>query len=134
MNLTNAAVQAEANAIIALIDAGAAGGQIRAYTGTQPATADTALSGNTLLATATCATTCGTASNGVITFASITSDTSIDADGTGTWCRITDSDGTSVLDITMATSGADLNVDSTTFTTGETFAISSLVLTVTKSA
>ena len=36
-----------------LLDAGAAGGTIKIYTGTQPANADTALSGNTLLGTLT---------------------------------------------------------------------------------
>jgi hypothetical protein len=46
LRLTNAAVNAEADAFARLLD----NGYLRIYSGTQPATADTALSGNTLLA------------------------------------------------------------------------------------
>jgi len=84
------------------IDAGATGGLINVYTGTQPATPETGLSGNTLLGTLTFATVCGTISSGVLTMAAITEDSSADNSGTATWARITDSTGTVVMDVDVS--------------------------------
>jgi len=65
LKMSNAAVNAEADALARLLD----GGFIKIYTGTQPATADTALSGNTLLGTlGVNATSAPAASAGVLTF------------------------------------------------------------------
>lgn len=109
------------------IDAGAGAGTLRIYDGTQPATGGTA---TTLLAELTLSDpSCAAASGGVLTFSSITSDTSANATGTATWFRIVDSDTNFVLDGTVGTSGADINFDSVSFVTGGTVAISSLTIT-----
>lgn len=122
LSIRNAWLTAIANAI----DAGSAGGKIKFYDGTRPATGGTA---TTLLGTVTCATTCGTVSNGVLTFASLTEDSSADATGTATWARITDSDDNFVCDCSVGTSGADINLNSTSITAGGIIRITSGTLT-----
>lgn len=116
----------------AMLDAIAtfAGGSclLRFYNGTQPATGGTA---TTLLAELTCnATFAPSASGGVLTLNSITSDTSADATGTATWFRIVKSGGsTHVVDGTVGTSGADLNMNTVSFVAGATIAVSSFTIT-----
>jgi len=131
LHMSNAAVSAEADALSDLLD----NGYIRIYSGTQPATADTALSGNTLLAELRFANPAsGAASNGVITWSTITSDTSADATGTATFYRALKSDGTSVvMDGSVGTSGADLNLNSTAIQSGAQVDITSFTHTVPKS-
>lgn len=120
--IRNAWVQAVASAI----DAGATGGLIKFYGGVRPATGGTA---TTLLGTVTCAATCGTVAAGVLTFAGMTEDSSADATGTATWARITDSTGAFVCDASVATSGADINLNSTAITAGGIIRITSGTLT-----
>ncbi len=113
--------------ITALIDAGSGAGKIRIYDGTRPATCGTA---TTLLAELTCSDpSCGAASAGVLTFSSITDDSSADATGTATWFRVVDSDNTCVIDGNVGTSGSDLNLNSTSITSGATVSITSFTIT-----
>ena len=121
-SIRNAWLTAIANAI----DAGAAGGKVKFYSGTRPSTGGTA---TTLLGTVTCATVCGTVSGGVLTFASFTEDSSADATGVATWARITDSNDTFVCDCSVGTSGADINLNSTSITAGGIIRITSGSLT-----
>jgi hypothetical protein len=122
------------DAIVDSLDAGAGAGTIKIYTGTQPANPQAALSGNTLLATLTFSDPAfGSGSSGVATANSITSDSSIDATGTATWARIADSDGTVRMDVTVGTSGSDINFNSVAFVTGGTCAITSMTVTVPES-
>jgi hypothetical protein len=108
----NIARNAQVNAIRDLIDAGAAGGTINIYNGTQPATGETALSGNTLLATLTFSgTSAPNAVAGVLTFSAITEDSTADATGTATFARIRDSNGVDVIDMDVGTSGASINLN-----------------------
>lgn len=73
-------------------------GFLRFYNSTPPANANTALSGNTTLATAGFgATAFGAASNGVATANAITADASADATGSPSFCRALESDGTTVV-------------------------------------
>ncbi len=104
-----------------------ASGYLRIYSGTQPATADTALSGNTLLAELRFnATAAPAASGGVLTFNAITSDSSADASGTATFFRALKSDGTTVLfDGSVGTSSANLVLSTTTITATQTVSCSS---------
>lgn len=95
------------------------------YSGTPPANANTALSGNTALAAHTL-TGFGAASAGVITANAISDDT-IDASGTATFARLVA--GGLVMQLTLATSAAEVIVDSTTYTSGGTSSITSLVIT-----
>jgi hypothetical protein len=131
--LTNAAASAAADAVRVLIDVGGAG-YLRIYSGTQPATADTALSGNTLLAELRFgATAFGAASNGVCTANAITQDSSADATGTASFFRIFAGNGTTViLDGTVGTSGADINFNTVAFVLGAIIAITALTYTQAK--
>ena len=101
-------------------------GTIQIYTGTQPATPDTALSGNTLLATLTLAATAfGAAASGVKTAGAIGSAAAV-ATGTATFFRAFKSDGTTaVIDGSVSTSGATMNLNDVAITTGGTVACTS---------
>jgi hypothetical protein len=127
---SNAAVNAEADAVARLLD----NGYFRIYSGTQPATADTALSGNTLLAELRyAATSAPAASAGVLTFNAVTSDTSADATGTASFFRSLKSDGTSaVMDGTVGTSAADAIINSTAIQAGTQVDVTSHTFTVSK--
>ena len=127
--LTNAAASAAADAVVDRIDTGGAG-TIKIYTGTIPTDADTAIGAQVLLATLTfSATAFGAASNGVATAAAITSDTSADATGTAAWARIASGAGTTQMDVTVGTSGEDINFNTVSFVTGATVAITALTYT-----
>lgn len=99
-----------AQAIIDTLDSGAGAATLKIYDGTRPATGGTATN---LLATFTLADPCGVASAGVVT---------IDADpdltttwtgtGTATWFRMETSNPTFVIDGSVGTTGADLNLTS----------------------
>lgn len=116
--------------ITALIDAGAGAGTLRIYDGTPPADADTALSGNTLLAQLTMSDPSAAAASGDDwTASSITADSSADATGTATFFRILDSNAVVVLQGTVGTSGADINLNSTSISATDNVAVSSLVIT-----
>ena len=116
--------------ITAEIDAGAGAGTLRIYDGTPPADADTALSGNTLLAQLTMsATSALAASGGVWTADTITADSSADNTGTASFFRALDSDANVVLQGTVGTSGADLNLNSVSITAGDNVAVSSWTIT-----
>lgn len=101
---------------------------LRIYDGSRPATGGTA---TTLLAELTCnATFAPAASGGVLTLNAITQDSSANATGTATWFRIVQSGGsTHVLDGSVGTSGADLNLNSTSIVSGGTVSISSFTIT-----
>ncbi len=111
----------------------AAGGSalLRIYSGTQPADANTALSGNTLLAELTCnATFAPASSGGVLTLNAITNDSSANATGTASFFRLVKSDGTTVImDGTVGTSGADLNLNSVSISSGAVVAVTSFTIT-----
>jgi len=115
--------------LTALIDAAAAG-LFRIYDGTRPANADTAVSGQTLLAELTLsAASFPAASGGSMTANAITDDSSANATGTASWFRITDSAGNAVVDGDVGTSGSDLNLNTTAISAGVAVSVSSLVLT-----
>jgi len=128
--MSNAAVNAEANALAALAN----NGYIRLYTSTRPATADTAISGQVLVATLRFgATAFPSASNGVLTANAITKDSNA-AGGTATWARILQSDGTTVLwDDTVGTSDANIILNAVNIGAGSEVSITSLTHTVPKS-
>jgi hypothetical protein len=106
-----------------LITYAGSGSIIRLYDGTQPANANTAISTQTLLVSLTVAGSFGTDSNGTITLGAVTSGTAV-ASSTATFFRIVKSDGTTVvMDGSVGTSGADMNLNSTTIASGQTVAI-----------
>jgi len=111
--VADATVNAQANALAALCNSG----PIKLYDGTQPATADTALSGNTLGVTLTFgATAFPTAVSGLLTANAITSGTAV-AGITPTFARIFKADGTTVvMDVSAGASGCNLTIGA--FTAG----------------
>jgi hypothetical protein len=112
---------AAADAVVDLVDAGATAGN-----GTlvfQTAT-DAAVATLTFSATAF-----GAATGGVATAASITSDTNATG-GTAAQASIFDSDSTKILEATVGTTGAEINLSSTTIGAGDTVSVSSLTVTM----
>jgi hypothetical protein len=102
-------------------------GLFRIYDGTRPASGGTA---TTLLAELTLsATAAGSASSGVLTFNSITQDSSANATGTATWFRLVTSGGTFVVDGNVGTSGSDLNLTTVSIVSTQPVSVTSCVLT-----
>lgn len=122
LNYSNGTRDAQQQGLITYAGTGAI---ISLYTGTQPATANDALSGNTKLVDLVIASGFGTDSNGTLTLGTVSNGTAV-ATGTATFFRITKSDGTTVvMDGSVAVSGADLNITSTSISTGQTVSITS---------
>jgi hypothetical protein len=123
---TLASRNAAVNAVTALCNSGF----IEVYSGTRPATPDTALSGNTLLVTLTFgATAFGAGSSGVATANAITSGTVV-ATGTAAWARVYESNNSTVVgDCNVGTSGSDINFPSLSFVINELVSCTSLTLT-----
>lgn len=98
-------------------------------TGTKPATPETAASG-TLLASITIASwTAASPGAGQVT-GSNPSAVTASASGTAAHFRLKTSGGTAVIDGTVGTSGADLNLDTTTFVSGGSVDLGAPVLTI----
>jgi hypothetical protein len=107
-------------------------GKLRIYDGTQPATGDTAISTQNLLAELTLnADAFPAASGGVLTANAITQDSAADATGTATWFRLLQSDGsTKIIDGSVGTSSADLVLGSTAIQVGAAVQVTSLTFTL----
>ena len=119
-----------ANAVKTAIDAGAgAGGTIKIYSGSQPATPQDAATG-TLLATLTLPKpSFGAAATGVIT-ANAIAQVNAGATGTAAWARIADSDGNAIMDVDVGTSGATINLNTTSIVSGGPVAITNATITM----
>lgn len=113
------------------IDAGATGGYVEFYTGTQPATPETATSGQILLGTCTFSVTSGTITSGTLTMGAITSDSAADATGVAAWARIKDSTGNVVCDCDVTTTGAGgaIQMPTTSIVVGGPIGFTSFTLT-----
>lgn len=117
--LSTAARNAACNAIVDLIDAGAAAGKLIFRT-----------SGDVEVATLTFSDPAfGNAATGVATASAITSDTSATG-GTTTKATLEDSDATIVVTCTVGTSGSDINMNAVVVGAGATVAVTSLTITV----
>ena len=104
--------------------------KLRIYSGTRPANVAAAITG-TLLAELVCnATFAPSASGGVLTLNSITSDASADATGTATHFRLWNSAAsTAMIDGDVSTSASDLNLNSVSLTAGGSVAVTSFTIT-----
>jgi hypothetical protein len=101
--LTNLAVNAEADALARLLD----NGFCKIYDGAQPATGDTAITTQNLLAQPRFnATSAPAAVAGVLTFSAFTADSDAAATGTAAWARYCKADGTPVMDVSVGTVAA----------------------------
>ena len=112
------------------MDAGAGAGTIEVYSGSQPATADTAETG-TLLVTFTCADPAWAAATGGVKTLDADPDLTAVAGATGTagWARCKDSNGLDVMDGSVGTSGTDFIINSTSITSGQTVNLTSGTVT-----
>jgi hypothetical protein len=132
--IANNAATAEADALAGLLD----NGYLRIYDSTggtgQPATVDTAIGSQVLLAELRFANPSDAgASNGVITFSAITQDSSANATGTATWFRCFKSDGTTaVWDGSVGTASATINLNTTSIVSGAAVSVTALTFTVNK--
>ena len=128
LKISSTTVNAQADALSDLLD----NGYLRIYDGTQPANANTAITTQVLLAELRFnATAAPAASGGVLTMNSITQDSSANNTGTATWFRALKSDGSTVVfDGSVGTSGCDLNLGSTSITSGASVAVTSMTFTV----
>lgn len=117
-----------------LSEAMGASPKIRLYSGTPPANAGAALSGNIQLAELTMASTpfsgfSDTGSAGRATAAAITADSSADATGTATFFRILNSAGTTVIaQGSVGTSAADLVLPTVSIVAGTIVSIDSATI------
>jgi hypothetical protein len=128
--ISTSARNAAANAVAALVDAGAGAGTILVRTGAQPTNVGDADTG-TLLGTLTCSDPAsGAASTGVCTFNAITSDTSADNSGTAGHFRLKDSTGAIVLDGTCGLGSGDMSFDNNVIVAGGVIAVTSFTLTM----
>lgn len=108
-----------------LITYAGSGCLLNIYNGTQPVNANTAISTQTLIVTLTIAGGFGADSNGTITLGTVSDGTAV-ATNTATFFRIFKSDGTTVvMDGSVGTSGADLNLNDTSIASGQVVSISS---------
>lgn len=124
LSLSDDAAKGGADAIAAKCNSGT----IKIYAGSQPTDANTAVGAQTLLATLTFGSTAFAASaasgstpnrKATATANAITGDTSADATGTATWFRVLKSDATTVvMDGSVGTSGADMNLATTSLVAG----------------
>lgn len=124
VQLATATVNAMADAVDALINTGGAG-TIKVYSGTQPANANASITG-TLLATFTLDNPAfGTASGGVLTLSATPLSSTGVAAGTATHFRCASGGAATVFDGSVSTSGAQLNLNTTTISVGVTVEITS---------
>ena len=127
MKTSIAARNAALDALAPLVNSG----YLRIYSGSQPATPETAASGVLLAELRFNATAFGAAAAGVLTANAITGDSSADATGTAGYYRVLASDGTTALwDGSVNTSGADLNLNSVAIQSGAAVSISALTYTL----
>ena len=114
--------------LAAVVTAAGNGAVLQMYAGATPAKGATPA--GTLLAELTCGSTLGTVSNGVLTLNAITGDSSANADGTGTYWRLMQG-ATFVVDgsLGIVGSGADIEMNSVSFTTGVSVDVTSMTIT-----
>ena len=123
------------DALNARLNLGSGPALVKIYSGTQPANANTGLSGNTLLATLTCSDPAApSASGATLTLDAITRDTSADASGTATWARVTDSDGNTVFDCDVGGTAEEttgtIQLNTSTLVAGGPVELASFTLTI----
>lgn len=115
LGLAGAVKQDLMEAFVARLD----GGHVRIYSGTRPATADTAVTSQTLLLTLNLPDPAGTVASGGFTGDAIDSAICA-ADGNATWCRILDSALATLADgdVGLTGSGALVTLDNLALVAG----------------
>lgn len=126
--LSNAAVNAQADAICSQLNAG----KVRIYDGTQPATADNAATGNLLAEVILPNPAFGSAVAGVATANAITK-VAAAITGDATWFRCLTSANGTMFDGSVGTSGANCNLNALHIVAGADVTISGFTFTAKKS-
>ena len=134
--ISSAAAIAACNAVVDLVDGGAGAGSLIIYTGAVPNYANDAA--GTEVATCTCADPAygnAAADAGNHWAEADLASSAVDSSATGnasavTYFRVADSDAAVVLQGTIGTSGADLNLNSVTIGAGATVTITALQVRV----
>lgn len=104
-----------------------AAGKLEIYAGTKPATGGAE---GTLLATFTLGSPFAPASSAGVQSPTLPSATTGAATGTAGWARVTKADGsTAVMDLTVGTSGAQVNLSSLSITSGGAVSVTSWTIT-----
>lgn len=132
LRVATATRQAQCDAVVDLIDSDTPPGLLRIYDGTQPANANTAIGAQVLLAELTFGNPAFGAANssGVATANAITQDSAANATGTASWARIvTGTANDTVFDCDVSTSGATINLNTTSIVTGGAVSITSFTIT-----
>jgi len=130
VTLSAAAANAMADALGTLLN----GGSAKFYTTPRPATADTAITTQTLLATSTFANPAfASASAGVLTAHAMTDESDAPASGTAVWFRAVTSGAAAVLDGSVGTSDADCVLSTVTVLQHGVLSITSCTLTIPES-
>ena len=133
MKITTALRSAIAQDLIAAMAAGSTNPNpvLEIYDGSIPASMGGAIS-DTLLATLTLTATAATESGGVITFDTITEDSSADASGDAGWCRVLDREGDEAVYFTISAAGGsgEIQFNSISIVAGAPVAVSSMTVTV----
>ena len=117
-------------ALNAAVDTVLDSGYLRIYDGTQPTDADTALGAQVMLAELTLAATAFAAASSASKAAGAIGSIAAAATGTASWGSFVTSAGTRVLDFSVGTSGANLNLNSVAISSGATVACSGFTLTM----
>lgn len=122
--LADATVNGQADNLAARLNTG----YLRIYDGAQPATADTALGAQVLLAELRFAATAApAAASGLITFNALTADPSANNTGTASWYRALSSDGTTVvMDGSVGLAASNLVLTSTSIVSGGSVSVTSM--------
>lgn len=135
LRISDTARNAAAGAVAALVDGGAGAGKIRVYTGAQPAGGPGAAATGTLLAEFALSDPAFTAPAAGGTIALDTTPavatTGITA-GTAGWFRVLDSNNAAIIDgsVTATGGGGDIELDTTTVSTGVTITLTAVALTM----
>lgn len=122
--------QARATSRAELVNSWLTGGALTLYSGARPATADTAISSQTALATFAFPDPAGAVANGVFTAGTIAA-AMVMADGTATWARALDSLGATVADadVGVPASGAMIELSAINLLSGAYVSVLSFTLT-----
>lgn len=127
IGLANEARSAEANALDALL----ASGKVKIYADTRPATPDTAVTTQVLIATINLGNPAyGNAVNGVITLAGVPLQGTAVATDTATWARFEKADASPVFDADVGESASDLIISNASVQIGYVIEITSHSFTV----
>ena len=129
VRISSNARNASTDGVVALCNAGSGAAVVKIYTGSQPASADTAATGTLLITWTLSDPAFGAAASGTATAASMPKNANAVASGTAGYARIEDSNGNSIADADVGTTGTPVTVSSTTIVSGSPYTLDSLSYT-----